>query len=83
MGPRGREEGRTPARGLTLTETFHTTAANRPYAKTHPCHWCGKPFIVHPTKGWEETLVVVTEERVSIFQGEDVVRFYHPGCYQS
>ena len=68
---------------MPAPDVFHTTAANRNWVKNHPCDGCGKPFIVHPTKGWEETLVVVTEERVSIFRGDDVVRFYHPGCFQS
>lgn len=60
-----------------------TSASNRPGAQKRLCSHCKTPFISDPTIGWRGTPVVVTEEKVSIFRGEDEVHFYHPQCFEA
>ena len=64
---------------MTPPTVFHSTAANRPAAKGRLCDGCGKPIAIAPT-GWRATPIVVTELQIDIFRGNDVVRFFHPGC---
>jgi len=60
--------------------TYTTSAANKPWAKQHPCDKCGKPFVMHPTLGWKATPVIVHTEEVSCMRGDDIVTLYHPEC---
>lgn len=56
--------------------------SNRPYAKDPQCKCavCGKRFEMN-TSGWKNTQIVVTEEKVSVMRGDDIVRFYHAECF--
>lgn len=52
----------------------------RPGAKNKLCTTCGKPISRKPNQAWRDVHIVVDEERVSFFRGEDKVEFHHLEC---
>lgn len=49
-------------------------------AKNQRCGICGKPITREPNLAWRDVPVIVDEEKVSNFRGDDIVKFYHPEC---
>jgi len=70
---------RDPKTGILV---IYTSAGVRMNARNpkRVCDRCGKPFEKHHD-GWDSTGLVVTEEEVSCMRGDDIVKFYHPECF--
>lgn len=62
-----------------------TNAENRPFIKDARClcEICHAPFKLDKRKGWRGTEAIVTEEQISWFRGDDIVKFYHVECYSN
>lgn len=68
-----------PVKGL---EVERTVLGKKHYARLKSCNGCKKPFQAHPTIGWHGTTILVVEEQVSWFRGDDEITYWHPECFK-